>query len=62
MLKNIFSDWKTTVGAIAGVLIFVAHYLELPVPVVENWGDLIGMILAGGSAAIAKDPNASSDN
>lgn len=38
-------SWKTTVGAILGVIIFILGAIDFPVLGVGSWGESVGVIL-----------------
>lgn len=54
-MNAIVKNWKTTAGAVLGVLVFLAGYFHIGVPVVGDWGQIIGMVVAAGSGLLAHD-------
>lgn len=37
-------SWKTTVSAIAGVVIYVLSQLEMSPDAVQSWGEVVGIV------------------
>ena len=44
MIKNPKVNWKTTLGGLVGVMLFLAAEFELPIAQIEDWGKAGGVV------------------
>jgi len=62
MVKNFKVNWKTTLGGLVGVALFLAAEFEIPVAEVKDWGKAGGVIAIALGLTQSRDGDMSSED